>query len=358
MNKTTKRLLYALIAIVIIAIFAAPKLKMLTSNGNDITSPQSSQSQAIPVEGFIVKSDRLEHKIFATGTVVANEEVELRSETSGMITNIYFEEGSRVQKDDLLLKINDADLQAQLLKQKYQLELATDREGRQKQLLEKNLISQENYDFALNALNTVKADIAFLEAQIRKTEIHAPFDGIIGLKYISQGSYITPTTRIANLIDLDPIKIDFSVPEKYANNVRKGDRFTYKIVGAEKTYQGTVLAVEPKIDPGTRTLQIRGLSPNESSQILPGAFAEVDLVIRNIAQAVMVPTVALIPELQGQKVFLYQNGKATSKSVTTGIRTDTRVQILDGLAPGDTLITSGILQIRPGTAVRLTGISK
>jgi membrane fusion protein (multidrug efflux system) len=356
MKKNTKRILYSLLVLIVLAGLAAPKMKFLTEGGDVVSGPQASQRSSIPVEAFVVTSETVRHNIFATGTVVANEEVALRSEASGMITAIYFEEGSRVQKDELLLKINDADLQAQLLKQQYQLELTTDRENRQRRLLDQNLISRENYDLALNALNTVKSEIAFLEAQIHKTEIQAPFDGIIGLKYISQGSYISPATRIANLINFNPVKIDFSVAEKYANFVHKGDSFTYKIVGTDKDHRGKVLAVEPRIDPSTRTLQVRGISPNETGQILPGAFAEVELVIQNLDNAIMVPTVALIPELQGQKVFLVEKRRATPRRVTTGIRTEAKVQILDGLAVGDTLITSGILQIRPGSEVNITEI--
>ncbi len=354
MKKKTKRGIYTLLALILLTALALPKLKLFDGTGPDKTRLSSPQNRAVPVEVYLVKHEKLEQKIFATGTVVANEEIELRSESSGVITGIYFEEGSKIQKDDRLLKINDSDLQAQLLKQKYELELAADRENRQHRLLEKNLISRENYDFALNTLNIVKAEIAFLEAQIRKTEIRAPFDGIIGLRYVSVGSYISPSTRIANLINFNPIKIDFSVPEKYANFVRKGDRFSYRVVGTEKEHSGEVLAIEPRIEKSTRTMQVRGISPNEAGQILPGAFAEVELIIQNIDAAIMIPTAALIPELQGQKVFLIENKKATPKYVTTGIRTETRVQIIHGLTSGDTLITTGLLQVRSGSQVSIT----
>lgn len=353
MSKNVKTVVYVVLGLALIFAIASPKLDFLKGS-NDVAAPEASGTRTVPVEVYIVEPEELEQKIFATGTVIANEEVELRSETSGKITHIYFDEGSNVRKGELLVKINDEELQAQLQKQQYQHQLAQDQENRQRQLLEQKLASQQNYDFALNELNKVKAEIAFLEAQIRKTEIHAPFDGTIGLRYVSTGSYITPTTRIASLINLNPIKIDFSIPERYANTVRKGDRFSFKIVGGQRVYEGTVFAVEPKIDQATRTLAVRGINPNPNKQILPGSFAEVQLMVQNLSDALMLPSVAVIPELQGQRIYLYRGGKAESRQIQTGIRTETKVQVLDGVQPGDTVITSGLLQIRPGSDVTIT----
>jgi membrane fusion protein (multidrug efflux system) len=353
MSTRAKNLTYALAGIVIVLIVAIPKLKLFTKT-KEAPSAGSAFNASIPVAAYVLKPQPLENKIFATGTVVANEEVELRSEISGKITRIYFEEGGKIKKGDLLVKINDAELQAQLEKQKYQQALLEDREYRQRMLLQREAISQEEYDLALNELNQVKAEIVFIQAQISKTEIHAPFDGVIGLKYVSEGSYISPSTKIANLIDLHPIKVDFSIPEKYVNTVQRGDAFTFKIVGTDKRYTGKILAVEPKIDPETRTLQLRGISPNEDGKITPGAFAEVELILQRIDNALMVPTAAVIPELQGQKVYRYRNGKAMTQWVDTGIRTEDKVQILAGMQIGDTLITSGILQLRPDARVSIT----
>jgi membrane fusion protein (multidrug efflux system) len=357
MSKKTKNLAYVLAAIAIVLIVASPKLKLFNKTEENANAVFADNS-GIPIAAYVLEPQQLNNKIFATGTIVANEEVELRSEISGKITRIHFQEGSRVKKGDLLVKINDAELQAQLEKQKYQKALLEDREYRQRMLLKREAISQEEYDLALNELNKVKAEIVFIEAQISKTEIHAPFDGVIGLKYVSEGSYISPSTKIANLIDLNPIKIDFSIPEKYANAVQRSDEFTFKIVGAEKRYRGQVLAVEPKIDPATRTLQLRGISPNEDGKIVPGAFAEVELILQKIENALMVPTVAVVPELQGQKVYVYKNGKAVTKWVETGIRTEEKIQILSGIQAGDTVITSGILQLRPDANVRITTLAE
>ena len=201
-----------------------------------------------------------------------------------------------------------------------------------------------------------KAQVELIKAQIDKTEITAPFNGRVGLRYVSVGSYITPATDIASLQNIDPIKIDFSVPEKYAASISTGDQINFKIVGSEKTYTGKVYAVEPRINSLTRTLNIRAVCSNSDGRLLPGAFANVELVLKDIKDALMVPTEALIPILKGQKLDIYKNGRVIQKEVATGIRTDSTVQITEGLAPYDTVITSGILQLRPGSPVSISKI--
>lgn len=311
-------------------------------------------TMVLPVRGYVVNKRKMDNRVLSSGTLVANEEVELRCETSGIITKILFQEGSFVRKGALLVKINDAELQAQLQRTLYRLKLAETREERQRKLLAEKAVSQEEYDIALNELNTLKAEAQVIRAQIDKTEIRAPFDGVVGLRYVSVGSYISPATRIASIQNLRPLKIDFAIPEKYASMVRKGDKVLFKIQGASKTLEGEVYAIEPKIDPTTRTLPIRAIYPNKDHRIFPGAFAEVELLMQQIDDAVLIPTEALIPELKGQKVFVAKQGKAEPKPVQIGTRTDKEIQITSGLSDGDTVITTGILQLRPGTSVCFT----
>ena len=191
--------------------------------------------------------------------------------------------------------------------------------------------------------------------QIDKTEIRAPFRGFIGLKYVSEGSYISTNRRIANLIDMNPIKIEFSVPEKYAGKVQVNDRITFTVQGREQTYDARVFAIEPRLDPFTRTMTMRAVTPNPTGELIPGSFAQVKLIIEENENAIMIPTHALIPELGGQKVFLYKNGVAEPVAVETGMRTEQVIQVTHGLQPGDTLITSGMLQLRLGLAVEIAG---
>jgi len=357
MSKKTRTIVVIAAAVVVLVAFILPRI---IARGDNPTMVRRGQNKTMPllVSGQVVQPQLFKNIVQATGSLMANEEVELHSEVAGKVTQIQFKEGSRVNKGDLLVKINDADLQAQWQKAQYQKKLAEDKELRQHKQLEMQAISQEQYDIALSALNTIQADIELIQAQIAKTEIHAPFDGIIGLRYISLGSYITPDSRIANLLSINPIKIDITIPEKYASNVTPGNEVSFILQEAEQTYTGKIFAVEPKIDPDTRTLHLRAACPNPEGKLLPGSFAKVELVIAEIPNALLIPTEAVIPELGGKKVFISRNGKAEAHAVETGVRTNQQVQVTSGLSVGDTLITSGILQLRPDMAVKIAAAGR
>ena len=352
MKKNIKTILIVAAVIIILILLAIPKLK----SSEDSTSGSGVRSVGpLPVNAHITKYEVLDNKVLTTGTVLANEEVDLKSEVDGKITKILFHEGSYVNAGDLLVKINDDDLQAQLQSAKSRLELQKDTEYRQKKLLEKEAISQEDYDMTANQLQVNQAEVELIKARIDKTEIRAPFSGIVGLKNVSEGSFVNNSTVIASLQNINPIKIDFSIPERYSSMVEVGDEINFTISGNNKKYIGKVYAIEPKIDPVTRTLQIRALCSNTGREILPGSFANVELVLKKIENAIMVPSEALIPDIKGQKVFIYRNGFATQQQVETGIRTDLNVQLTSGVNEGDTIITSGMLQLRPGTPVEISG---
>lgn len=353
MKKRIKPIIIVAIAILIAALIALPKL----GSSGDNTTVRENKNTSLFVKGHIVKAEKLANNVFTSGTILANEEVELKSEVAGKIVNIFFREGSSVKKGDLLIKINDAELQAQLEKTKFNLKLLEDREYRQRVLLEREAISQEDYDVSLNELNVVRADIELIKAQIDKTEIRSPFNGVIGLKSVSEGSFVNTTSVIATLQNINPIKIDFSIPEKYSGSVKIGDNVKFEVVGTDEIYTGKVYAIEPKIDPLTRTLKMRALYSNPKRNILPGSFADVELVLNEIDNALMVPTYSIVPELKGQKVFLFKNGNAVSQKVEIGIRTDTTIQVTKGLNESDTLITSGILQVRPGMPVVISELN-
>lgn len=355
MNKSKKRILAVLVAIILIMAIILPKLNLFQTKA-DSQSGSGLAPGATPVQTYLVQPQALNDRVITSGTVLANEQVELKSEVSGKITSIDFDEGTRVSHGQLLVKINDSELQAQLRKVIQQLELAEKREFRQSQLLDRQAVSQEVYDQTLIELNNLKAEVDLLEARIDKTEIRAPFDGIIGLRYVSIGDYISPSSRIAALLDLDPVKIDFSIPERYVGAVSSDDEIQFTAESLADSYTGKVYAIEPDVDLETRTLQLRAIASNTDSDILPGTFVEVELILDEIPDALMIPTEALIPEIQGQKVFLVKNGKAASASVKTGIRTEDKIQITEGIQPMDTVVTSGILSIRPGAEVQITEI--
>lgn len=354
MKKNIKVVLISVAVIAILILLALPKINFSSGSEQNNSSP-SNQFKALPVKAHIMNFQRLANKVLTTGTVMANEEVELKSEVSGKIVNILFKEGGFVKKGDLLVKINDSELQAQLTREKYNLKLLEDKEYRQRKLLEKEAISKEDYDDALNNLNVTKAQVELIKAQIEKTEIKAPFNGIVGLKNVSVGSFVTSSTVIATLQNINPIKIEFSIPEKYSSKVKVGDEINFTVTGNEHNYIAKIYAIEPKIDQVTRTLKMRAkYTSNIQGDILPGAFADVELILNDIKDALLIPSYALVPELKGQKVFVYKNGKVVSVDVETGIRTDKDVQITKGLNEKDTVITSGILQLRPGSPVTVS----
>lgn len=306
----------------------------------------------LTVSATIVSHQSLNDQIFASGTLLANNEVELRNELSGRLVKLGFKEGSTVKKGELLVKIDDQDLQAQLRKLMVDKELAEKNENRQKDLLDIKGISQQEYDVALNTLNKIKADIDFTTAQIGKSEIHAPFNGVVGLRTVSEGSYLPANTRIATLQEVDPMKLEFSIPEKYFSRFGQESEIHFTVESTPGLFTGKVYAYEPKIDPATRSLTLRAICSNSRRTLLPGAFAKIVVPLEKQENAVMIPSQSVIPELKGHKVFTVRSGKAFPVKVKLGLRNDTTVQILDGIHVGDTVITTGIMQMRPEMPVK------
>ncbi|MEM7354894.1 MAG: efflux RND transporter periplasmic adaptor subunit [Acidobacteriota bacterium] len=342
-----KRFLGILFALAVLAALAAPKLRTSGDTSN-LPAPASSEPRKLRVTVQTVEPEHLTERLSTTGTVRANEQVELVGEITGKIAAIHFNEGSRVSKGQLLLEIDDAELQAERERTALRVELAERREAKRKQLLDDGVISDEEYALALNQLEVLRAEHRLIEAQLLKTEIRAPFGGIIGLRYVSLGSYLSPQTQIATLQDVDSVKVDFSVPEKYAARMQRGGEITFRVKGEERPFTGTIYAIEPSVDQDTRSLPVRARSANREGSLVPGAFADVEIVVAESDDAVTVPAIAVIPELGGKKVFVAEDGKAQSRTVTTGIRTEDRVQITSGLAAGERVIVSAIQQLRPG----------
>jgi membrane fusion protein (multidrug efflux system) len=354
MNKTVKTILIT-VALAAVAYFIANK----AFSGED--APEGVRTggpmaQKVAVDVFVVSATAYQNKITSTGTVLPNEDVELRSEISGRVTNINFEEGSRVKKGQLLLTVNDADMRAQLQKLQSNQKLYSEMEERQRTLLEKEYISRQEYDQVSNQLATATADIQALKATLDKAYMRAPFDGMVGLRQVSEGSYVTATTPIARIVDISPVKIEFSVPGRYSQLVKVGDEITFTSEGVAEQYKAKIYAIQPNIDPATRTMMVRALYDNKEEDVKPGAFVKVELPLKNVEQAILIPTEAIIPEASGHKVFLAENGKAVPKMVKIGQRSETLIQIIEGIAPGDTIIRSGILQVRPGSNLSIRNI--
>jgi membrane fusion protein (multidrug efflux system) len=338
-------------ALALIAALAAPKLMQLGKT--DAPAAGATSKRTLRVKVHQVTPVQLSERLATIGTVRANESVEIVSEISGKIAAIHFDEGGRVAKGALLLKIDDSELMAERQRAVHRVELAERAETRQQQLLDDGVISSETYDVALGELNVLRAELQLIAAQQLKTEIRAPFSGVIGLRWVSPGSYLSSQTRIASLHDLDPVKLDFSVPERYSALMALGDEISFTVEGFDRAFPGTIYAIEPSVDAATRSLRMRARCPNSDGALLPGTFANVDLTVRSVPDALTVPAIAVIPELGGKKVFVYRDGRAEPRSVTTGIRTEREVQITSGLDDGDLVIISGILQLQPGLEVEL-----
>jgi membrane fusion protein (multidrug efflux system) len=306
---------------------------------------------ALPVNLLVTKPESLTETLPVIGSIEANESVILKSEVSGKITGIFFSEGQYVTKDTLLLKVYDDDLQAQLVKAQSALKLAKDVEDRQRQLLDKEAISQQEYDVAFANLQAAQADVALLESQISKTEIKAPFDGRIGFRKVSPGEYITPGIDIASLVNDNPAKIQFTVPERYSQRLGVNTTIRFRLQGQNAERRATVYAVAPTIDEVTRSLELKALAPNPNGALIPGAFAKIEVLMQTQKNVVMIPAEAILSESAGEKAYLYRSGKVEPVMVETGSRTNNRVEIVKGIAVGDTVITTGIMQITPRTTV-------
>jgi membrane fusion protein, multidrug efflux system len=357
MNKKFRLIITTLLIVSLLGIILYPKFKPLLAKkikGEGIAgAPLRQTQQKLNAIGYVIIPTHLSEFIVQNGTLRPDEEVDLSFETSGKITKLNFTEGTRVKKGDLLAKVNDLPLQAQLEKLQAQLKMAEAKEFRQRSLLNKDAISQESYDQVQTDVSTIKADINLIKANISQTELRAPFDGIIGLRYVSEGSFTTMSTKIARLIKTSPIKIEFSVSERYASEIKIGYPIAFKTVGSDKAFNASVYAIDPKIDLETRTVSLRALYPNKNEELRPGTYASVTLELSKIENAIAIPTEALIPQMDGETVFIYKNGKAQTIKVNTGLRTESKIQITNGLKFGDTLITSGIMQLRQNLPIVL-----
>jgi len=343
-----KDIIYIIFGVVILGLLVWPKLK---PNTNTQAPSASKKNMPTKVKTLLVEPQASERRIETTGNIMADEEVVLYPETQGRIVKINFAEGAQVKKGELLLKINDSDLQAQLKKATATKKLKEDTEKRNKTLLEKGAISNELYDIASTELSSINADIDLLKEQIRKTEIRAPFNGVIGLRNISEGSYVTPTTRIAALQNINQIKVEFSVPEKYANTIQKGSMVLFTTEG-KKQLQAKIYAIEPKIDDVTRNVIMRAICANPKQEILPGSFAKVSIVASTNTNAYLLPTQAIVPILKGQKVYVAQGDSVIERKVKTGVRKDDVIEVTEGLKAGDEVVVEGVMYLRNGAKIR------
>jgi membrane fusion protein (multidrug efflux system) len=308
------------------------------------------------VEGFVVKPIEITQAISISGTLIPFEETVLMPEVTGRVIALNLPEGRLVKQGTLLVKLFDDDLQASLKKSQTQLDIAVQTQKRQNELIKVSGISQSDYDQAVLQVNSINADIDILKVQIRKTEVRAPFDGVIGLRSVSVGAEVTPGTPLATIRSTQQLKLDFSVPEKYSSAVKPGTKVKFTVQGDDAPHDATVMATEEGIDVTTRNLKARAVVKNKDAALKPGAFANVELELGHNTSALMVPTQAVIPQERNKQLIIAKNGKAKFVTVTTGVRQASTVEVLDGISAGDTIVTTGLLFLKPGTDLKFSKV--
>ncbi|WP_321334282.1 efflux RND transporter periplasmic adaptor subunit [uncultured Bacteroides sp.] len=351
--KRKINLLIAALLILLAAFFLYKGFTKSDNRGRD--AKEKSQRK---MDAYIVTPSSLVSKITVTGSLLAFDEVDLKNEVAGRIVEVNLPEGKFVKKGTLLVKLFDDDLQATMEKLESQLAIQKRIYERQSELIRVNGISQNDYEQTLLQVNTIKADIAEEKALIRKMEVRAPFDGVIGLRNISVGAVVSPSTLLATIRTSGKLKLDFYVPEKYGAIITPGKNVKFAIYGEGKLYDATVIATERGIDNTTRNLKIRALITTLSEELIPGAFANVQLDLGKNNHALMIPTQAIIPQEGDKSVIVARNGKAHFVTIKTGIREASKIEVTAGLEPGDTIITSGILFLKENSELAYSSITK
>ena len=325
----------------------------------------------LPVEAMIVSEKELSADIEIPGSLMANESTEIHPEVSGRLVLLNVREGAMVGKGTLLAKLYDGDLQArmksldvQFKKSEIQLKIAQQTEDRSAKLLKIQGISQQDYDMTMLQVNNIMADMGIIQAQMgeiranmTKLNVYAPYSGKLGLKNISPGAYITPATIITTISQVNQLKLQFEVPEKYGAIIKTGQLVDFTIDGSQKNFTAAVLATEDAIEENTRSLAVRALVNGSDPELLPGAFARVKIMLGKNENALMIPNNSIVPQGRKKLIYLFKDNKAISTEITTGVRDSTNIQVLTGLNKGDTVITTGLLFLKPNSEVKLTKVS-
>lgn len=342
----------------IVALFFVFVFVMTSCKKKSIVVNGARKSGPILAEGFVVQPQIESENVEVPGSLLPVEETQIRPEVTGRIVTLNIQEGAVVKRGSLLVKLFDQDLQAQLKKLQVQLDISIRTADRQKDLLAINGISQQDYDLSALAVDNLKADIETTRISISKTEIRAPYDGKLGLRNVSLGAYVSPSDILTSIRQVNQLKLEFSVPEKYAKEIGVGYIVKFRVDGGEKDHNAHVIATEGNVDQVTRTLKIKSIVTENHPELVPGVFAKVNLQLGNVAKAMMVPTQAVIPQARNKQIILLRKDSAQFLVVETGIRDSTYVQIMKGLKPGDTVVTSGLMAIRPKAKIKITKVNR
>lgn len=342
---------------VVFVIIAGFFVKVALTKPTDSEKRNTKDKVQKKVAAYIASPSLLINQLSVSGSLLAFDEVELKNEVSGRVVMLNLPEGKVVAKGTLLVKLFDEDLQAVLKKLESQLAVQEQIYKRQSELQKVNGISQNDYEQTGLQLNTLRADIAVQKTLIRKTEVRAPFDGVIGLRNISLGAVVTPATLLATIRSSAKIKLDFSVPEKYSSLIVQGMKVVFTTNDANEQFHATVFATEKGIDASTRNLKVRALVNSTSNRLVSGAYANVTLRLSENKKALLIPSSAIIPQEDSKNIIVARGGKAHFVEVKTGIRQAANVEILDGIQFGDTVITTGIQFLKEDAPLHYSSIN-
>lgn len=362
MRKPVKIVVFVGIILLILGMIFYPKIKN-TLVGNNDKQPTASPipargSQTLSVNAVVLKPETLTDVFITQGVLLPDEEVNLIFEISGKITQINFKEGSFVNKGQLLAKVNDAPLQAELKKLEAQLPLAQERVYRQRTLLDKDAVSQEAFEAVTTELDKLKADVELVKARIAQTELRAPFSGMIGLRMVSEGTYASPQVVVSKLTKISPLKIEFSVNERQVNEIGDGTKLKFTLDNDLNTYNASVYAIETTLEGNTLTLKARARYNNLEGKLKPGRYANIEIQLDEITNTIVIPSISSIAEMGQDIAYVYNNGKAKRVVLNKGLRTASSVQVIEGLSIGDTLLTTGVMQLRDGMNVSIAKLEE
>lgn len=329
-------------------------LFMISCSGKKDTELSKKEKPPVSVDILIVQATDFQTDIEVNGNVSSDDMVELHTEANGRLTYLNIPDGAFVSAGTILARVNDADLQAQLQQQKVQLELAEKTEKRLARLIAVNGVDQATYDAAVSDVELKKANIDVLKAQIDKTVLRAPFSGKLGLRQVSLGAYINSSTPICTLQRTDRIRIDFAIPDAYAELVKQGMSVGVKTGADDPLLEARVVAIEPRVSTSNRNILARAILKTGSPT--PGTFVKV--VISDVTQAITVPSNAIIPDALSNQVVLLKDGKAEFTDVRTGSRNADNVQIIEGLKNGDSVLVGGVLNVRPHSKVKVKKVKQ
>ena len=318
------------------------------------TSIAQDAKEAVAVEAAKVVATPLSEQVTAIGTLLSDEAVTVSSEIPGRLKEIHFQEGQPVVKGAPLFTLDDSVYRAHLADAEAKLKLAEQTHQRASQLFKNKYATAQAVDEATSSLAVNTATVELARVQLDKARIVAPFSGIVGLRHVSAGEYITSGQALVNLEAIDPVKADFRVPERFLPAIRVGQTIRIKVDAyPEDIFEGKVYAIDPRLDVAGRSLLVRALVPNKDQRLRPGLFARVTVLLQLKEDALSVPEQAIVPQGDAQYVFKIVNGKVMLTKVVTGTRREGRVEIVDGLSVGDEVVTAGQLKIRDGSAVSI-----